>query len=215
AVTLAVVVLAVLGFCPGVGPAGVDGWSVQPYLFGRELLALDELSAPLAVVVALLHFLTALATGRTKMRRFSLSWSLAAEAVRLATFACKAPWLLIALLAADTVPGCVELVNRRRPTRVYALHMGLFVGLLALGWVFVDEAGGHGGQSAWAAVPLLAAILIRCGAAPAHCWLTDWFEHASLGNALLFVAPLTGVYAALRLVLPVAPDWVLQGIGLV
>ncbi len=59
------------------------------------------------------------------------------------------------------------------------------------------------------------AVLVRCGAVPAHCWLTDWFEHASFGNALLFATPLTGVYLAVRLVLPVAPDWVLQGIGLV
>ena len=50
---------------------------------------------------------------------------------------------------------------------------------------------------------------------PAHCWVTDLFEHASFGTALLFVAPLAGVYAAVRLVLPVAPDWVLQGIGVV
>ena len=50
---------------------------------------------------------------------------------------------------------------------------------------------------------------------PVHCWVTDWFEHASFGNALLFVTPLTGVYAAVRLVLPVAPDWVLQSIGVV
>ena len=64
-------------------------------------------------------------------------------------------------------------------------------------------------------MPLLAAILIRCGTVPAHCWVTDWFEHASLGIALLFVVPLSGVYAAVRLVLPIAPDWVLQSIGLI
>jgi NADH-quinone oxidoreductase subunit M len=56
-------------------------------------------------------------------------------------------------------------------------------------------------------------MLIRCGTIPAHCWLTDWFEHASFGNALLFVTPLTGVYAALRLVLPITPDWVLHSLG--
>src|SRR5207253_1519428 len=83
----------------------------------------------------------------------------------------------------------------------------LFGALLVLGWAFVDPAADHRTQTAWAAVPLLAAILIRCGAVPAHCWLTDWFEHASFGNGLLFVCPLTGVYAAVRLVLPVAPDW--------
>jgi NADH-quinone oxidoreductase subunit M len=198
-----------LGYEPGFSPAE-EVWSVQPYLFGRTWFAVDSFSAPLVALVALLHFLTALATGRTKMRRFSLSWSLAAEAIRLATFACQEPWLLIGLLAADTVPGYVELVNRRQSTRVYVLHMGLFVGLLVLGWAFV----GRGAPTAWATVALLAAILIRCGTIPAHCWLTDWFEHASFGNALLFVTPLAGAYAAVRLVLPIAPDWALWSIGL-
>ena len=55
-------------------------------------------------------------------------------------------------------------------------------------------------------MPLLAAILVRCGTVPAHCWVTDWFEHASLGIALLFVVPLSGVYAAVRLVLPIGPE---------
>jgi NADH-quinone oxidoreductase subunit M len=191
------------------------GWSFQTHFFGGRLLGLDELNAPLLPVVGLLHFLTALATGRTKMRHFSLSWSLVSAAIRLATFACTAPWVLIGLLAADTVPAYIELLNRGKPTRVYVLHMALFVGLMVLGWAFVDPGGGHQAQTAWATVPLLAAVLLRCGAVPAHCWLTDWFEHASFGNALLFVTPLAGVYAAVRLVLPVAPDWVLQGIGLV
>jgi NADH-quinone oxidoreductase subunit M len=195
------------------GPAAGVGWSEQPHLFGRPLFAVDQLTAPLAALVALLHFLTALATGRTKMRRFSLSWSLGCLAIRLAIFSCTTPWLLIALLAAETVPGYLELRNRRKPRRVYVLHMGAFVGLLVLGWAFADPNVGGGAQTAWATAPLLAAVLIRCGTIPAHCWVTDWFEHASFGNALLFVAPLTGVYAAIRLVLPIAPDWVLSGIG--
>lgn len=192
-----------------------DGWSLQQHFLGRQFFEIDELNAPLLPMVGLLHFLTALATGRTKMRRFSSSWSLAAGALRLATFACVVPWALIALLAAGTVPGYVELVNRGKSTRVYVVHMALFVALLVLGWAFVNPAGDHRTQTAWATVPLLAAVLIRCGSVPAHCWMTDWFEHASFGNALLYVTPLTGVYAAVRLVLPIAPDWVLQSIGLV
>ena len=47
--------------------------------------------------------------------------------------------------------------------------------------------------------------MVRCGTVPAHCWVTDWFEHASPGIALLYVTPLTGVYAAVRLVLPIGP----------
>ena len=58
----------------------------------------------------------------------------------------------------------------------------------------------------------MAAILVAAARA-AHCWLTDWFEHASFGNALLY-ATLVGVYAAIRLVMPIAPDWVLQAISI-
>jgi NADH-quinone oxidoreductase subunit M len=209
--TAAALVCAVLAWAAvGTAPRA----SVQPYLLGRRLFAVDPFSAPLVAVVALLHFLTALATGRTKMRRFSLSWSLVSESVRLATFACTEPWVLIGLLAAGTVTPYVELVNRRRPTRVYVLHMALFVGLLVVGWAFAQPAAAKESPPAWASVALLAAVLIRCGTVPAHTWLTDWFEHASLGNAVLFVAPLAGVYAAVRLVLPIAPDWVLRSIGL-
>jgi NADH-quinone oxidoreductase subunit M len=191
-------------------------WSVQPYLFGRVLFSLDELSNPLVPTVALLHFLTALATARTHMRRFSFSWSLAAEAIRLATFSCKEPWVLIGLLAVSTVPPYLELRNRGRPTRVYVLHMALFVGLLVGGWAAVEAGGRASGRTAWwVIIPLVAAILVRCGTVPAHCWLTDWFEHASLGIALLYVTPLSGVYAAVRLLLPIAPGWVLQSIGLI
>ena len=43
-----------------------------------------------------------------------------------------------------------------------------------------------------------------------HCWVTDWFEHGSLGIILLFVIPLSGAYAAVRLILPIAPGWMLH-----
>jgi NADH-quinone oxidoreductase subunit M len=196
-------------------PAG-QAWSAQPALFGRQLFAVDQLTAPLVVVVALLHFLTALATGRTKMRRFSMSWSLAQEAIRLAILGCSGqePWLLIGLLAVGSIPPYIELYNRHRPTQVFLLHMALWVSLMLLGWAFVDPSGAHERQTAWATVPLLAAVLIRCGTVPAHCWVTDWFEHASFGNGLLYVTPLMGVYAAVRLVLPIAPDWVLGSISI-
>ncbi len=84
-----------------------------------------------------------------------------------------------------------------------------------MGWGAVGLSGGPSRIAPWwAAVPLLLAILVRCGTVPAHCWVTDWFEHASFGIALLYVTPLTGVYAAVRLVLPIAPGWVLASIGL-
>jgi NADH-quinone oxidoreductase subunit M len=212
AAALAAALLAWLLYEPG-HPPGEEVWSIQTFLLGRWPLAVDSLSAPLVALVALLHFLTALATGRTKMRRFSLAWSLAALAIRLALFACQEPWLLIGLLSADTLPGYVELANRRRSTRVYLLHMGLFVALLVLGGALLP--GGDTGRpaSAMPAMLLLGAILIRCGTIPAHGWLTDWFQHASFGNALLLVTPLAGVYAAVRLLVPLAPPWALHTLG--
>jgi NADH-quinone oxidoreductase subunit M len=207
--------LAWLAFYLRIPPELVGRWSVQPYLFGRTVLGLDGLNAPLVPLVALLHFLTALATARTMMRRFSFSWSLAAESIRIATFSCEDPWTLIGLMAVSTLPPYLELLNRGRPTRVYLLHMGLFVVLLVAGWAAVESVGDSSPMPAWAMLPLLAAILIRCGCVPAHCWVTDWLENASFGNALLFVTPLTGVYAAVRLILPIGPEWVLQFIGLV
>jgi NADH-quinone oxidoreductase subunit M len=208
--------LAWLSFAAGVTAAEREPFSVQPYLFGpdRELLALDVVSAPLVPAVALLHLLTALATARTKMRRFSLSWSLTKAATCLAAFSCKEPWLLVGLLTAGTILPCIELLNRRRPMRVYVVHMAVFVTLLILGSAFMQTSDEAMTAPALATVPLMAAILVRCGTVPAHCWVTDWFEHASFGNALLFVAPLTGVYVAIRLVLPIAPDWVLRSIGI-
>jgi NADH-quinone oxidoreductase subunit M len=205
--------LAWLGFFLGVTTVSDRSWSVQPWLFGRRVFELDGLSAPLVPAVALLHFLTAVATSRARMRQFSFSWSLASESIRLAMFSCKASWLLVGLLALCTVPAYIELRNRRRPTGVYTLHMLVFVGLMVLGWGAVEASVGRQTPSVWATVPLLLAILVRSGTVPAHCWVTDWFEHASFGNALLFMAPLVGVYAAVRLVLPIAPDWVLYSIG--
>jgi NADH-quinone oxidoreductase subunit M len=91
--------------------------------------------------------------------------------------------------------------------------MTLFVVLLVTGWWLVSREGAVQWQVACGVTALAAAVLIRSGCIPAHCWITDWFEHASFGNALLFVTPLSGIYAAVRLVVPIAPEWILQGIG--
>ncbi len=213
AMTLVCTLMACVSFYSQ-SPDAISPWSVEPKLFGRQVFHLDELSAPLVPGVALLHFLTALATAQTKMRRFSFSWSLAAEAIQILIFSCKEPWILIALLVISTVPPYIELVNRGRPTRVYVVHMTLFITLLILGWRMIEIAQASPDPAPWwVTLPLLAAVLLRCGTVPAHCWITDWFEHASLGIALLYMLPLSGVYAAVRLVLPIGQGWVLSSIG--
>jgi NADH-quinone oxidoreductase subunit M len=57
--------------------------------------------------------------------------------------------------------------------------------------------------------------MIRMGSIPFHCWITDLFENATFGTALLYVTPMMGAYVAVRLVLPIAPEWMLQSIALV
>lgn len=207
--SLACALMACVGFYTGrtaKDPAGLWDWADRP------VLAVDELSAPLLPLVALLHLLTALATARTKMGRFSFAGLLAGGAVRLAAFACVEPWVLVGLLALDAVLPAFELRRRGRPGRLYALHAGLFVGLLVAGWACV---GGAGGPTEAGSVLLLAAVLVRTGAVPAQVWVTDVFASGSFGTAVLFATPLVGVYAGVRLALPVAPAWALTGLGFV
>lgn len=176
-------------------------------LAGGEL-GLDDLSAPLLPLAALIFFLTQLATLRTKMQRFSFAATLVREAILLATLACRQPWGIVALLAAGTVPPWLELRSRGRPTRVLGLHMLLFVGLLVAG-----QAMASFGDAAWrplAAALLAGAVLVRSGVLPLHLWIADLFEHASFGTALLTVTPMVGAYAAVRLVLPLAPEGLLR-----
>ncbi len=197
--------LAWLGFHCDFAPAS----ALDPVgrRLGTPLFKLDDLTAPLIPAIALLHFLTVLATPRSKMRRFSFASMFANEAVRLAAFACQDPTLLVTLVALNLVPPYLELRSRGRPTRVFVLHMATAVGCLAAGYALSlshPEAG---------SALMMLGVLIRVGVVPLHAWVADLFEQASFGTALLFTTPLLGVLVAVRLVLPIAPDWVLAVMG--
>ena len=125
------------------------------------------------------------------MRRFSFTWSLAAEAIRLATFTAKEPWLLIGLLAASTVPA-LHRAGEPRPADAASTCCTWRCSSACWCWAgsAVEIAGARRAPDAVGEHRLLLlAILVRCGTVPAHCWVTDWFEHASFGIALLFVLP--------------------------
>ena len=114
-----------------------DRWHLLSQLFPAArspLFVIDQLSAPLLSLVALLYFLTTTATLRTKIRRFSFAWTLASEAITLATFSCKSPWLVIALLAAGTMPPYPGTAGARQSRRGFmCCTWGLFVGLMVIG----------------------------------------------------------------------------------
>jgi NADH-quinone oxidoreductase subunit M len=204
--TLAVAIGAWVDFAIHEGAAAHDPGAA----FGQAWFVVDSLSASLLPLAALLYVLTLLATLGSKVRHLPFASSLLSESILLATLCTRQPWLIIALLALSIVPVWLELRARRKPTRVFTFHMALFVGLLALGQLLL----GFDGESIVGMALLMAAVLVRSGIVPVHCWMTDLFEHASFGTALLFVTPMVGVYAALRLVLPTAPDWALHGIAI-
>ncbi|MFO1064843.1 MAG: proton-conducting transporter membrane subunit [Pirellulales bacterium] len=190
-----------------------DHWNVFAPILGDKFFVIDELSGPLLPLTSLLFFLTQLATTRGKARRFSFSWTLVSLSAMLATLSCEEPWGIIALMAIGILPVWIELRARRKPTRVFELHMGLFIVSLVLGW-FLTQQFSNGPLHTVGLVLLVTAVLVRSGACPLHCWITDLFEHASFGTALLFMTPMIGVYAVMRLILPVVPDSALHTISL-
>ncbi|WP_390621130.1 proton-conducting transporter transmembrane domain-containing protein [Calycomorphotria hydatis] len=187
-----------------------DHWDIIEFVFHKDLFVIDELNAPLLPLAALLNFLTVLATPSTKANRLSFRALLASEAILIATLSSRHTWAIILLLIAAIIPVWLELRSRGRCTRVFELHMAIFAIMLVIGQSCVSI--GHillGGTF------LTAAALLRTGIVPLHCWMTDLFEKATFGTALLYVAPMTGAYAVMRLVLPIASDWALQSIAIV
>ncbi len=192
-----------------------DKWNLAEGVISSDAIVIDALSAPLLPLAALLYLITVGSTLRTKMSRIYFTWTLLAESVLLATFCCRNPWWLIACLVLATIPPWFELRVRRRSTRVYVAHMGLFVVLLVSGQFLVDSSDSSSTLFLLGVALLTAGALLRNGVSPLHCWMTDLFDKATLGTALLFVTPMTGVYAVMRLVLPVSPDWALRAIALI
>ncbi len=181
---------------------------------GYELFVIDELSAPLLPLIATLFTLTIAATMRAKVVRVSFGMTLLAEAILLATFSCTVAWLLTVLLLIGTIPPWIEMRQRGRSTRVFEIYLGTHLVLLIIGmWVIrlVDESSGW---ASGAAVLLVASSVIRAGIFPGHGWIVDLVERAAFGTALLFVAPMTGAYMVIRLILPLVPVWALHTVAI-
>jgi NADH-quinone oxidoreductase subunit M len=191
-----------------------DHWDVIAYVFHADVFVIDELSAPLLPLGGLIYLVMILATARTKVGRFSFSWTLFSESVLLATLSCRASWVLIGLLIVGVIPPWIEMRKRGCCTRVYVLHMGVYAALLLGGYLWLNVFERPGEIPMVAATLLTAAALLRSGVVPMHCWMTDLFEKTTFGTAILFVTPLTGAYAAMRLVLPIAPSWGLQSMAM-
>jgi NADH-quinone oxidoreductase subunit M len=192
-----------------------DHWNLTSRWLGEDAVVIDELNAPLLPLAALMNLLIIAATLRTKMRRFPFATWLLSESVLLATLSCREPWGIILLVALQAIPPLIELRRRGNNARVFSIHMLLFVGLLVGGWATIDAEGAIADHSIWAIAMLIGAVLIRSGSVPVHCWMMDLFEHATFATSLLYVTPMVGAYIAVRMVLPVSPDWALRSIAIV
>ncbi|MCA9194520.1 MAG: oxidoreductase [Planctomycetales bacterium] len=192
-----------------------DHWDLISLVFHQSIFVIDELSAPLLPLTALVYLVTIMSTLRTKLYRFSFAWTLAGEALTLATLSCRASWVLVCLLSVSAVGPWLEMRRRQCNTRVYELHMGLYVLLLFVGYGLLASRGNLNQPALLAGAILSAATLLRSGIVPVHCWMTDMFEKATFGTSLLFATPLVGAYAVMRLVLPIAPAWALHTIAIV
>jgi NADH-quinone oxidoreductase subunit M len=191
-----------------------DHWDVFKTIFSHEVFVIDELSAPLLPLTSLIYFLAIVSTPLSKAARFPFLLTLVSESICLATISCTNTGLIVSFLGLSIFPLWFELRDRNQSTRIYLLHMGLYVALLLAGWLLLDFYSGNEAIALLATILLLTASLLRAGVIPVHPWLTDLFERASFGSSLLFVTPMTGAYAVMRLVLPVAPTWAMQSIAI-
>lgn len=192
-----------------------DKWDLISPFLGSNFVVVDELNAPLLMFTALMYFLTALATLKTKVRRFPFRLNLISQFTVLAALACRENWGIVILLALQVIPAYAELKSRQRSSRGFLIHMLLFLGVLTSGLLLYEFNLTRNTQSITPVILITLAILIRSGCIPFHCWLPDLFEKATLGSSLLFVSPLLGAYAAVRILLPIAPDWALRTVALV
>ncbi len=171
------------------------------------IFRIDELTAPLLPVIALLHFLMAMTTSTWKAESFGAVRYLISLSLRLAVFATLDPWLLVGLSAVCCVPAFFDLKRAGKPITLYVFHMIPFVASLVGGWALVANGYREPG-----AIFLILAVLIRSGVFPMHLWVLDLIENGSFSSAVLMVTPMLGVYVAVRLAVPVAPPWLLSAV---
>lgn len=190
-----------------------DSNSLVALLFGAEYFVIDELTAPLLFRVSLVFGLTIAATMRSKAGRFSVVRTLLAEAIILAILSCTSTLLLCFLLAVSTILPWYEMRSRGHDTRVFSLCMSLHLGMMfgGIGLLWLGQDGSI--LINLAACLLVLSAMLRAGIFPGHFWIVDLFEKCTFGTAILYVAPMTGAYFVMRLVLPVVPIWALHGIA--
>lgn len=191
-----------------------DPHSMTQSLLGKEIVVVDELNAPLLALAAALYFVVMLATPASKRSRFPFGMTLVSLTLTLMLLSCRSPWWVIGLLAAQNLLPLIELRMRGQVWQFFAFHQALAFCLIAVGWIYWNPLLPEEPISVAGVLMVVVGLLIRSGCVPFHCWIIDLFDRASLGTGLLFVTPMAGVYAMMRLVLPTAPEWIFPWVSL-
>ena len=168
-------------------------------------LGVDSLAKPMLPVFALLHLLTMLGTAKSRVTPLFCVRLLLSSFVSAAALTSQTSSGLVSMLILGILLPLWDLKARGERARGYLLHMLVFVFLLALGWLLVQRPDSH-----WALGLVLIALLIRGGIVPLHGGLPSLFQGAAFGTAMVFMLPLMEVLAALRLLLPLTPEWMLN-----
>jgi NADH-quinone oxidoreductase subunit M len=192
-----------------------DPHSLIQSVFAREFIVVDEFNAPLIAMATALYLAVVVITPTSKRERFPFGLTLISLALTLCMLSCRSPLMVIGCLAAQNFLPLVELRQRNQVWQFFGVYQAVSLLLILAGWLCVDTTNLATHLTQFGIVLMAAGLLIRCGTFPLHSWVVDLFDRASMGTALLFVTPMAGAYGLVRLVLPISPEWILQGISVV
>lgn len=170
-----------------------------------DIFAIDNLTAPMIPMLAMLHLLTLMGTAKSHVTISFCMRLLLAEFINLSIVSSHSRSIIVGLLLFSIVLPAWDLFSRGMRLRGYLLYMTAFALLLIAGWRMSENS-----TSVFAVGLLLIALLIRGGILPLHGWQPPLFQRASLGTSMLYVLSLVEVLAVIRLVLPHASVGMLQ-----
>lgn len=183
-------------------------------LMDHPVLHFDGLSAVFLVFVAIIGLVTLLVAPRTGLRAELLRRNLFTQALLVALFATREPWLVALLWCLTIVPPFLELRAAGPPgrtaLRVFSIYMAVSAVSFLTGIALMQDPAT---QLAGTSLVVLG-LLVRKGITPLHSWLPEFFEHVPLGVSTLFCAPQISAYVAATLVLPSEEDYVLHSVGI-
>jgi NADH-quinone oxidoreductase subunit M len=193
----------------------VGAAAVQAHLVGYGAMGLalgafgvDSVAAPVLPVIGLVHLLAAVGTAKSRVNhgrcvRLLLSALFTLAAATSAT----GPGLILMMAAAAVLPAW-DLKALGRSMRGYLVYMVPALVLIVAGWMSVDGASRELSSGL-----MIAGLLVYGGMAPGHAWTASLFERGSFGASMGFVLPILPLVGLIRLVLPVAPEPVLETAG--